>query len=165
MATIEERAKKIKLLAFDVDGVMTDGGLLFTEDGKEIKKYNAKDGQGIANCIKAGLTVAIITARQNGTVSHRFENLKVQEIHQGIKNKIVKLDELLEKYHLTYEEVSYMGDDLPDICILEQVGLATCPSDAVAEVKSKCNFISSKDGGRGAVRELTDLVLKSQNKL
>ena len=86
MATIEERAKKIKLLAFDVDGVMTDGGLLFTEDGKEIKKYNAKDGQGIANCIKAGLTVAIITARQNGTVSHRFENLKVQEIHQGIKN-------------------------------------------------------------------------------
>lgn len=165
MAKIEERAKKIKLLAFDVDGVMTDGGLLFTEDGKEIKKYNAKDGQGIVNCIKAGLTVAIITARQNETVSYRFKNLKVQEIHQGIKNKIVELDKILEKYHLTYEEVSYMGDDLPDICILEQVGLATCPNDAVDEVKSKCNFISSKNGGSGAVRELTDLVLKSQNKL
>lgn len=163
MTTVEEKAKKIKLLAFDVDGVMTDGGIIYTEDGKEIKRFNAKDGQGLTNCIKNGFIVAIITARQNGTVSHRFEHLQVQEIHQGIKNKISKLDEILKKYNLSYEEVAYMGDDLPDICILEKVGLATCPHDAVEEVKEKCNFISSKDGGRGAVRELTDLVLNAQN--
>ena len=89
MTTIEEKAKKIKLLAFDVDGVMTDGGILYTEDGKEIKKFNAKDGQGLTNCIKNNFIIAIITARQNGTVAHRFEHLKAQEIHQGIKNKIV----------------------------------------------------------------------------
>ena len=163
MTTIEEKAKKIKLLAFDVDGVMTDGGIIYTEDGKEIKRFNAKDGQGLTNCMKNGLIVAIITARQNGTVSNRFEYLKVPEIHQGIKNKISKLDEILKKYNLSYEEVAYMGDDLPDICILEKVGLATCPHDAVEEVKERCNFISSKDGGRGAVRELTDLVLKAQD--
>lgn len=163
MTTIEEKAKKIKLLAFDVDGVMTDGGILYTEDGKEIKKFNAKDGQGLTNCIKNNFIIAIITARQNGTVAHRFEHLKAQEIHQGIKNKIVKLDEILKKYNLSYDEVAYMGDDLPDICILNKVGLATCPHDAVEEVKEKCDFISSKEGGRGAVRELTDLVLNAQN--
>ena len=162
MTTVEERAKKIKLLAFDVDGVMTDGSIFLSEKGEEIKRFNVKDGQGLVRIQKSGFIVAIITARENGTVTHRFENLNVKEIHQGKKYKLPVLDEILEKYNLTYEQVSYMGDDLPDICILEKVGLATCPNDAVEEVKNVCHFISSKDGGKGAVRELTDIILKAQ---
>ncbi|MBR1908149.1 HAD hydrolase family protein [bacterium] len=162
MTTIEERAKKIKLLAFDVDGVMTDGSIFLSEKGEEIKRFNVKDGQGLVRIQKSGFIVAIITARENGTVTHRFENLHVKEIHQGKKYKLPVLDEILEKYNLTYEQTSYMGDDLPDICILEKVGLASCPNDAVDEVKEVCHFISTKDGGRGAVRELTDLILKTQ---
>lgn len=158
-----EKAKKIKLLAFDVDGVMTDGSVTFDENGVEYKTFNVKDGHGLVRIQNEGFITAIITARNNGTVKHRFENLGVTEIHQGKKYKLPVLEEILKKYKLTFEEVAYMGDDLPDICILEKVGLACCPKDAVEEVKQICHFISNKDGGRGAVRELTDLILDSQN--
>lgn len=160
---IKERAKKIKLLAFDVDGVMTEGNITLDQNGVEYKTFNVKDGQGLVRIQNAGFKTAIITARQNGTVQHRFENLKVTEIYQGQKYKLPALEEIMKKYDLTFEEVAYMGDDLPDICILEKVGLACCPNDAVKEVLEVCHFKSSKDGGRGAVRELTDLVLESQN--
>lgn len=150
----------IKLAAFDVDGVLTDGSITYDENGIEYKTFNAKDGQGIVNLNNAGIITAIITARENGTVAHRAANLKIKELHQGQKNKIAKLEELLEKYNLTYEEVAYMGDDLPDICILEKAGLAGCPSDAVEEVQKTANWKSSKNGGRGAVREFCDYILK-----
>lgn len=160
---ISEIASKIKLMAFDVDGVFTDGSLTFGEDGKEYKTFNAKDGQGIVCVEKAGIITVIITARENGTVAHRAKNLGITEFHQGIKYKLPILEEIMKKYNLKYENVSYMGDDLPDICILEKVGLACCPADAVDEVKNICNFVSSKNGGRGAIRELCDIVLRSQN--
>ena len=150
----------IKLAAFDVDGVLTDGGITFDENGKEYKTFNAKDGQGIVNLNNAGIITAIITARENGTVYHRANNLKIKELHQGQKNKIEKLNELLLKYNLTFDEVAYIGDDLPDICVLEKVKLAGCPSDAVDEVKSVAGWISSKSGGHGAVREFCDYILK-----
>ena len=155
-------AEKIKLMAFDVDGVFTDGSLTFSEDGKEYKTFNAKDGQGIVCVEKAGIITVIITARENGTVSHRAKNLGITEFHQGVKYKLPVLEEIMKKYNLSYENVSYMGDDLPDICILEKVGLSCCPNDAVDEVKNICNFISEKDGGRGAIRELCDFILKSK---
>lgn len=158
-----DKAKKIKLLAFDVDGVMTDGSVTYDENGVEYKTFNVKDGHGLVRIQHAGFITAIITARHNGTVKHRFENLGVTEIHQGKKFKLPVLEEILRKYNLTFDEVAYMGDDLPDICILEKVGLACCPNDAVDEVKRICHFISNKNGGRGAVRELTDLVLDSQH--
>ena len=157
------KAKKIKLMAFDVDGVFTDGSLTFDENGKESKTFNAKDGQGIVCVEKAGIITVIITARENGTVAHRAKNLGITELHQGVKFKLPVLEEIMKKYNLTFENVSYMGDDLPDICILEKVGLACCPNDAVEEVRSVCEFISTKDGGRGAIRELCDFVLKSQD--
>lgn len=160
---ISEIASKIKLMAFDVDGVFTDGSLTFGEDGKEYKTFNAKDGQGIVCVEKAGIITVIITARENGTVAHRAKNLGITEFHQGIKYKLPILEEIMKKYNLKYENISYMGDDLPDICILEKVGLACCPADAVDEVKNICNFVSSKNGGRGAIRELCDIVLRSQN--
>ena len=157
-----EAAKKIKLLAFDVDGVMTDGSITYDENGIEYKTFNVKDGQGLVRMEKSGFITAIITARNNGTVEHRAKNLNITELYQNQKYKLPALEEIVAKYNLTYENVSYMGDDLPDICILEKVGLACCPNDAVQEVKNICTFKSSANGGRGAVRELCDFILDSQ---
>lgn len=157
-----EKAKKIKLLAFDVDGVMTDGSVTYDENGVEYKTFNVKDGHGIVRMNKSGFITAIITARNNGTVQHRAENLNITEIYQGQKFKLPALEEIMKKYDLTFENVSYMGDDIPDICILEKVGLACCPNDAVSEVQSICNFKSDFNGGRGAVRELCDYILDAQ---
>lgn len=154
---------KIKLLAFDVDGVLTDGSLTFAEDGTEYKTFNAKDGQGIVCLNNAGFITVIITARQNGTVEHRAKNLKITELRQGVKFKLPVLEEILKKYNLSFENVAYMGDDLPDICIMEKVGLPCCPNDAVEEVQKVCKFKSKYDGGRGAVRELCNLILKANN--
>lgn len=152
----------IKLVAFDVDGVLTDGSLTFDEEGHEYKTYNAKDGQGIVNLNKAGIVTAIITARDNGTVYHRAKNLGIKELHQGSKNKIATLEEIMKKYDFSFDEIAYMGDDLPDICVLEKVKLKGCPFDAVDEVKAIANFVSSKCGGRGAVREFCDYILKGE---
>jgi len=157
-----EAAKKIKLLAFDCDGVLTDGSITYDENGVEYKTFNAKDGHGLVRMAESGFITAIITARNNGTVKHRAENLRVTELCQGQKYKVPALEEIMKKYNLSYENVSYMGDDLPDICILEKVGLACCPNDAVKEVQAVCNFKSSKDGGKGAVRELCDFILETQ---
>lgn len=159
---LKVKASKIKVMAFDVDGVFTDGSLTFDQDGKEYKTFNAKDGQGIVCVEKAGIITVIITARKNGTVEHRAKNLGITELHQGIKFKLPVLEQIVKERGLSMEEVSYMGDDLPDICILEKVGLACCPNDAVDEVKNICNFVSTKNGGCGAIRELCDFVLNSQ---
>ena len=158
-----EKAKKIKLMAFDVDGVMTDGSVTYDENGVEYKTFNVKDGHGLVRMEKSGFITAIITARNNGTVKHRAENLNITELYQGQKFKLPALEEIMKKYNLSFENVSYMGDDLPDICILEKVGLACCPKDAVKEVQEICNFKSSINGGKGAVRELCDFILETQN--
>ena len=158
----KEIAKKIKLLAFDVDGVMTDGSVTYDENGVEYKTFNVKDGHGLVRMQKSGFITAIITARNNGTVEHRAKNLNITEVYQGQKNKLPALEAIMAKYNLSYENVSYMGDDLPDVCILEKVALACCPNDAVKEVRDICNFKSSLNGGKGAVRELCDFILDIQ---
>ncbi len=157
-----EKAKKIRVMAFDVDGVMTDGSVTYDENGVEYKTFNVKDGHGLVRAEKSGFITAIITARNNGTVKHRAENLNITEIYQGQKFKLPALEEILKKYNLGFENVSYMGDDLPDLCILEKVGLSCCPADAVEEVLEVCDFVASKNGGRGAVRELCDFILDAQ---
>lgn len=160
---LKYKASKIKIVVFDVDGVMTDGSLTFDEDGKEYKTFNAKDGQGIVMLNKAGYITAIITARDNNTVTHRFNILGMHKLYKGQKNKEVAIDDIIKEYNVDYSEVAYMGDDLPDLCVLRKIGLPSCPNDAVEEVKNICAFISSKNGGRGAVRELCDMLLKSKN--
>ena len=142
---VETNAMKIHMAVFDVDGVMTDGSITYDENGVEYKTFNAKDGQGIVMLTKAGIITAIITARESGTVKKRFENLGMTRLFMGQKNKIKALDTLIQEYKIDYSQVAYMGDDLPDLCVLEKVGLACCPSDAVDEVKNVCNFISSKN--------------------
>lgn len=160
---IKNKASKIKMVVFDVDGVMTDGSITYDENGVEYKTFNVKDGQGIVSITKAGIITAIITARNNGTVKHRFENLGMTRLFMGQKDKLVAMKQLLDDYNLNFSQVAYMGDDLPDLCVLREVGLPCCPNDAVDEVKEVCKFISAKNGGRGAVRELTDLIYKTQN--
>ena len=155
-------AKKIKLLVFDVDGVMTTGGVTYDENGVEYKTFNVKDGHGLVRMAESGFITAIITARNNGTVAHRAKNLNITELYQGQKYKLPALEEIMKKYNLGYEQVAYMGDDLPDLCILEKVGLSCCPKDAVSEVKKACKFQSEYNGGCGAVRELCDFILDSQ---
>ena len=159
---LKEKASKIKLLVFDVDGVMTDGSITYDQNGVEYKTFNAKDGHGLAKMIKYGFMTAVITGRKNGTVDRRAMDLHFTEIYQGVKNKLPILEAIMQKYELNFDEVSYMGDDEPDMAILEKVGLSACPSDAVDCVKNICNFISSKPGGHGAVRELCDLVFSSR---
>ena len=160
---LRERASKIKLLAFDVDGVMTDGSITYDENGIEYKTFNAKDGHGLAKMVKSGFLTAVITGRRNGTVDRRDEDLHFSEVFQGVKNKLPILEGIMEKYELDYSQVAYMGDDEPDIPILEKVGLSACPADAVDKVRNICDFVSSKNGGRGAVRELCDLVFDNRS--
>lgn len=157
-------ASKIKAIVMDVDGVLTDGSLTFDENGTEYKTFNAKDGQGIVMMNKTGFVTAIITARENGTVRHRFRNLGMSKLFEGSKNKIAALKELMAEFGLNPEEIAYMGDDLPDICVLKVVGFPCCPHDAVDEVKRYAKFVSSKNGGRGAVREMCDFILKATGK-
>ena len=158
---LQNRAKKIKLIAFDVDGVMTDGSLTFDEEGREYKTYNAHDGQGIVMLNRAGFKTAIITARDNQTVVVRAKILNITRLFYGQKNKSKALDELMKEFNLKEEEIAYMGDDLPDLCVLRRVGLASCPNDAVDEVKHVVHFVTNAKGGRGAVRELCNFILKS----
>lgn len=158
MNELKVKAEKIKLVAFDVDGVLTNGEIIYTDKGEEIKAFNAKDGQGMAMLRKADFITAIITARKSSIIERRAADLDICNVYQGAKNKLVAMQELLEIYNLTFEQVAYVGDDLPDISILEKAGLACCPADAVDEVKSVCHFITKKNGGQGAVREITDLV-------
>lgn len=161
---LRNKASKIKMVVFDVDGVMTDGSITYDENGVEYKTFNVKDGQGIVRITKEGIVTAIITARNNATVKHRFENLGMSRLFMGQKDKMVAMKQLLEEYNLDLSQVAYMGDDLPDMPVLKEVGLASCPNDAIDEVKALCHFVSSKNGGRGAVRELTDLIYSSQIK-
>lgn len=158
---LKYKAQKIKIIAFDIDGVMTDGSLAFLEDGREIKTYNAKDGLGVVMLNKAGFKTAIITARDNGTVAHRAEILGITKLFMGQKNKLKALDELCAEFNVKYEEIAYMGDDYPDLCVIERVGLSCAPNDAIEDVKSAASFVSTKGGGKGAVREFCDFILKS----
>ncbi len=159
---LKEVASNIKLLAFDVDGVMTDGSITYDENGVEYKTFNAKDGHGLAKMSKNGYITAIITGRNNGTVDRRATDLRVTEVYQGVRNKLPILEAIMQKYGLDFSQVAYMGDDEPDICILEKVAISACPADAVGNVQKICNFVSSRNGGRGAVRELCDFVFENR---
>ncbi|MBE7712622.1 MAG: phenylphosphate carboxylase subunit delta [Cyanobacteria bacterium SIG26] len=160
---MNELAKNIKLLAFDVDGVMTDGSITYDENGIEYKTFNAKDGHGLAKMAKNGFITAIITGRRNGTVDRRATDLMVTEVYQGVRNKLPILEGIMQKYGLDFSQVAYMGDDEPDICILDKVAIAACPNDAVAKVQAVCNYKAERCGGKGAVRELCDFIFDAQN--
>lgn len=161
---IEIRAQKIKLLIFDVDGVLTNGQIIFGQDGEAMKVFHAQDGLGISVAHKAGLKTAIITGRDTEMVRRRGAELKIGDVYQGAMDKVVAFQELLAKYNLTPDEVGYVGDDLNDLPVISQVGLACAVANAVPEVKTVAHFVAQHEGGRGAVREIIELILKAQGR-
>lgn len=158
------RAVKIKLLVFDVDGVLTNGQIIFGTDGELMKIFHAQDGLGISAAHRAGLKTAIITGRQSEMVHKRGTELKITDIYQGTIDKVAALHEIVTKYHLSLEEVAYLGDDLNDLPVMSQVGLACAVNNAVTEVKAAAHYTAVHEGGRGAAREVIEMILKIQGK-
>jgi 3-deoxy-D-manno-octulosonate 8-phosphate phosphatase (KDO 8-P phosphatase) len=160
----KERARKVKWILMDVDGTLTDGTLLILPDGEELKAYNVKDGLGIFLANLAGLKTGIITGKSSKSLEKRAENLRIQELHQGILDKKSVLFDILERNGVNAQEVAYIGDDLGDLEVIKSVGLAGAVADAHPEVKKHSHYICSHPGGKGAVREFIEFILSSQNK-
>ncbi|AIM35885.1 3-deoxy-D-manno-octulosonate 8-phosphate phosphatase [Sphingobacterium sp. ML3W] len=161
---IFDNLKKVKAFVLDVDGVLTDGRVLVNEDGHQMRSFNIKDGYVLQLAVKRGYPVIIITGGNSKGVVKRLEGLGIKEVHSGISNKMEKLKEILERYNLEFEDILYMGDDMPDLPCMQFAGLATCPSDAIEEVKKVCHYISPVAGGFGAVRDVMEKVLKIQGR-
>ena len=162
--SLSSKAKKIKLLLLDVDGVMTDGRIILDNQGNENKAFHVRDGHGIKLAQKAGITVGIITGRSSQVVNVRARELGIAEVHQGAKEKIAVYDSLMEKYGLRDEEVAYIGDDVVDLDILKRVGFAAAVADCDPSVRPHVDLVTRTPGGRGAVREVINLILKSRGK-
>lgn len=154
----------IKLVLLDVDGTLTDGGIYRGNNGEELKRFNVKDGYAIVNAQKLGIEFGIITGRKSELVEIRSNELKIKYLYQGISEKTVILEEIMQKTGLKKEEIAYMGDDLNDILIMKQSGLTGAPRDAANEVIQIADFISEKNGGSGAVREFVEYILKKDRK-
>lgn len=154
----------IKIIGFDVDGVMTDGGIIINDDGSESKSFNSRDGFALKLLTRFGYEVAIITGRKSRVVELRAQELGIEEIHQKAIDKWPVFEAILARKGLKPQEAAFCGDDLIDLPILSRVGLAMAPVDAAPEVKAVCHFVSSNPGGHGAVREMVEFVLKSQGR-
>lgn len=163
-ASLIKKIKAVKLLILDVDGVMTDGRIIYDDDGKELKIFDVKDGHGIKLLMRTGIDVAIITARESRVVLHRAKNLGIDIVYQKAMDKVEAFNEILQKKQLSEKEVAYVGDELVDIPLLRKVGFAVAVNDAVAEVKKYVDFVTEKKGGQGAVREICELILKTQGR-
>jgi len=159
-----DRARKIKMILMDVDGTLTDGTLLVTPDGEELKSYNVKDGLGILLANLAGFKTGIISGKTSRPLKKRAEELNITELHQGITDKKKVLSEILEKHKLHPEEIAYIGDDLGDLDVINSVGLAGAVADAHPEIKKRSHFICLNPGGKGAVREFIEFIFESQDK-
>jgi len=157
-----ERAKKIKLLILDVDGVLTDGSLLIGPSGEFCKKFHAQDGLGITLSKKFGLKTAIITGRTSTMVEFRANELKIDAFYQGQRNKLNALAALQKQFNVNLSEIAYVGDDLIDLPVLTKVGLACAVANAVPEVKARSHYITNASGGHGAVRQVIEMILKAQ---
>ena len=160
--TILEAAKKIKLIAFDVDGVLTDGKINYSSSGEEIKSFNVRDGHAIKMAARAGLTIAVITGRESPIVQRRCEELGIELLYQGIKDKQLSLGDIMERTGFAASEITFMGDDIVDLPVMMSVGLGCSPSDAAEEVRQRSDLVTRAPGGNGAARELVFLILQAQ---
>jgi 3-deoxy-D-manno-octulosonate 8-phosphate phosphatase (KDO 8-P phosphatase) len=161
---MNERLAQIKLLLLDVDGVMTDGRIIFDSNGVESKFFNVKDGHGIKMLQRGGIEVGIISGRTSQVVANRAAELGITRVRQGSLEKLTPYQDILAETGLTDKQVAFMGDDIIDIPIMRRVGFAAAPADAMAEVLPFAHFVAKNSGGWGAVREVSDLILRSQGK-
>lgn len=163
---VRAKLEPIRLLVLDVDGVLTDGSLYYSADGEEMKAFNVRDGLGIRLMIDSGIEVGVITGRSSASVSARCSELGLKEelVFLGSRDKDADLDRMLESLGLTDDQMAAMGDDLPDLPMLGRAGFAFCPADAAPDVAAECDHVCGKDGGRGAVREAAEILLKTKGK-
>jgi 3-deoxy-D-manno-octulosonate 8-phosphate phosphatase (KDO 8-P phosphatase) len=159
-----KKARAIKLLLLDVDGVLTDGRIILDDRGVETKHFDVRDGQGIVLLMRAGIEVGLITARSSKTVRYRAKELGLRIVRQGIQNKAITYGEIRRQSGLAEMQIAYIGDDIGDLEILHRVGLAVTVNDGWKELFRFVDYITEKPGGRGAVREVAELLLKAQNK-
>ena len=156
--------KNVSAFVFDVDGVMTNGQIMITTEGEMYREMNTRDGFAIKCALERDFKIAIISGGTNEGVRKRLEALGVDKVYLGIHKKDIAFDDFLKTYNIDPEEVLCMGDDLPDLSVLEKVGVATCPQDAVSDVKKIVDYVSHKKGGDGCVREIIEQVMRVQNK-
>ncbi len=161
---IYQRAQAIRLLILDVDGVLTDGCLYFDAKGETLKVFHVRDGHGIKMAQRAGLEVAFLSGRRSDATYHRAKELGISRFHEGVRDKVAVLEEIMAAMEIIASQVAAVGDDLVDLPLLRRVGLAVAVADAVPEVMAAAHWVTSLPGGRGAAREVCDLLLKAQGK-
>ncbi len=161
---LQAKSKRIRLVLLDVDGVLTDGRIILDERGAETKFFYAQDGSGIKYLLRSGLKCAFISGRKSAVVLARAEELGIENCYQNAKDKIVAYEKILQEFGLKDEEVAYVADDLIDLPLLRRVGLPVAVADAAEEVKQASIYVTTRPGGRGAVREVVQLILKAQGK-
>jgi len=162
---VMQRAKNIQLIIFDVDGVLTDGGLTIGDDGQEYKTFNTQDGLGMKLLKNSGVQMAIITGRTSKVVTQRAESTGVAHFYQGVDDKLAAYQDLIAKLNLTPEQTAFMGDDVVDMPPMLRCGLSIAVPAAPAAVKARAHYVTQKEGGRGAVREVCELIMQAQNTL
>ena len=159
----EKRLNDIKLLLLDVDGVMTDGSIIYNDSGEEIKVFCVRDGLGIRMLMKSGINVGIVTGRSSDALYHRCKNLHIEYIFDGVSDKAATLDKITEKTGIKDQEIAYIGDDLPDISIMRKVGIPIAVADAHENVIEVAHMVTSAKGGAGAIREVCEVLIKAQD--
>ena len=153
---------QIRLFATDVDGVLTDAGMYYSESGDEWKKFNTRDGMGIKLLQRAGIITAIVTQERTKLVARRAEKLAIPELHQGVMDKLTVIREMAARHGLTLSQVAYIGDDINDLETLKEVGFSATPADGMPQVAAVVDYICQKKGGEGAVREIIEMILEAQ---
>lgn len=161
---LRQLARKVKLLLLDVDGVLTDGRIVYDSRGRDMKFFDVHDGMGVYALSKAGIKTVLITAKGSKSIKPRARDMRVAEVFSDISPKSAILDKILTKYDVTKDEVCFVGDDLVDLCLMRRVGFAVAVFNACPEIKQSASYITVRQGGRGAVREIAELILKSQDK-
>ena len=164
MGNFKEDIARVEAFVFDVDGVMTDGGIIPTPDGDFIRRYNAKDGYAIAAAIREGFKVCVISGGRGRMLENRMTMLGVTRMYLNCMDKVAAIEEFIADYDLHAEDVIYMGDDIPDLECMRKVGIPVCPADAAMEVVEASRYVSEFNGGYGAVRDIVEQVMRSQNK-
>jgi 3-deoxy-D-manno-octulosonate 8-phosphate phosphatase (KDO 8-P phosphatase) len=164
-ASLARKIRPIKLLILDVDGVMTDGGLYYSADGVELKRFNAHDGYGIVRAHEHDLKLAIITGRSTPIVEARARTLHIEEVYQDAMDKVSAMAEIRSRQGLADREIAFIGDDLFDLPLLRIVGFSAAPANAVPEVRKQVDYVTRARGGDGAVRELIDLIIRNQRRV